>query len=145
MNAILMARDRCSQCRPAVPTPEVAMNPAPPSCPGARRAFDASVLTVALSLAFAVSFAPAAHAQTFFVDNQSATCSNTGAGSEAEPYCTITAAMAGHRGPGATIILKPGIYRQQATLPASGALGSNFVNHASGPGVLVAASDHFRN
>src|SRR5260221_9457873 len=145
MTAILLARDRCSQCRPAVPTPEVAMNPATPSRPGARRAFDASVLTVALSLAFAVSFAPAARAQTFFVDNQSATCSNAGAGSEAEPYCTITAAMAVHRGPGITIIVKPGIYREQATIPASGALGSNFVIQASGPGVQVDGSDDFGN
>ena len=41
---------------------------------------------------------PAAATTTFYVDNQSAACSNAGTGTEARPYCTISAAVAAARG-----------------------------------------------
>src|SRR5262245_20745062 len=94
-----------------------------------------------MALALLAVLADSAGAQTFYVDNQSAACSNTGAGTELQPYCTIAAAAAAHNGPGITIIVKPGIYREQVTIPGSGASGMPFVIKASGPGVVVDGSD----
>lgn len=89
--------------------------------------------------------ATAASAQTFYVDPSVATCSATAAGTEADPYCSITQAMAAHKGAGVTIIVKPGTYREQVSVGASGASGSPFVFQASGPGVVIDGSDDFRN
>jgi len=88
---------------------------------------------------------PAAHAQTFFVDAQNGACSNSGPGTEAQPYCTISAALAAHKGPGITIVVKPGIYREQVTVPASGAAGLPFVFQAQGPRVVIDGADDFAN
>jgi len=63
-------------------------------------------------------------AGTFYVDNTSASCSSTGPGTEAQPYCTISAAVAAQHGPGTTILVKPGIYREMATINFSGVAGS---------------------
>jgi len=101
------------------------------------------VVVAALALALNGSAAVSAGAATFYVDNQSAGCSNSGAGTELQPYCTISAAVAAHNGPGTTIIVKPGIYREQVTVPASGAAGMPFVIQAQGPGVVVDGSDSF--
>src|SRR5262245_8028088 len=71
-----------------------------------------------------------ARAQTFYVDAQSGTCSSAGPGTEAEPYCSIAAAMAAHKGAGITIVVKPGIYREQLTIPTAGLPGAPFVFQA---------------
>jgi parallel beta-helix repeat protein len=110
-----------------------------------RRRVRSAVRAVAPSAALLTLLGSAAHAQTFYVDGQSGTCSSTGAGTELQPYCTIAAAMAAHNGPGVTIIVKPGIYREQITVPTSGAAGSPFVFQASGPGVVIDGSDDFSN
>jgi parallel beta-helix repeat protein len=96
-------------------------------------------------LALAVTTGGNVTAATFYVDQQSATCNNAGAGTEAEPYCTISAALAAHSGPDVTIMVKPGVYREQVTIPASGAAGLPCVIQASGPGVVVDGSDDFAN
>jgi hypothetical protein len=101
------------------------------------------IAAVGLALALQAAVAASAGAATYYVDNQSGGCSNTGAGTELQPYCTIGAAVAAHNGPGTTIIVKPGIYREQVTIPASGASGQPFVLKASGPGVIVDGSDSF--
>ena len=44
-----------------------------------------------------------ARAAEYFVDNTSANCSNTGAGTLANPYCTITAALTARHAPGTII------------------------------------------
>jgi hypothetical protein len=100
-------------------------------------------MVVGPALALYAALAASAGAATFYVDTQSASCSNAGAGTELQPYCTIGAAVAAHNGPGTTIIVKPGIYREQISLPASGASGMPFVLKASGPGVIVDGSDSF--
>ena len=110
-----------------------------------RRRLRSAVRATAPSAALLALLGSAAHAQTFYVDGQSGTCSNTGAGTELQPYCTIAAAMAAHNGPGVTIIVKPGTYREQITVPASGAAGSPFVFQASGPGVVIDGADDFSN
>ena len=100
-------------------------------------------LVVMLTLALGLAPAASAMAATYYVDNQSAGCSNAGAGTEAQPYCTIGAAVAAHAGAGNTIIVKPGIYREQVSIPASGASGSPFVIQAQGPGVVIDGADDF--
>jgi parallel beta-helix repeat protein len=85
------------------------------------------------------------HAQTFFVDASNGACSNAGPGTEAQPYCTIAAAITAHKGPGITIVVKPGIYREQVTVNASGLSGSPFVLQGQGPGVVIDGSDDFAN
>ncbi len=100
-------------------------------------------LVAALTFALTTSLASFAAAATYYVDNQSAGCSNVGAGTEAQPYCTIAAAVAAHNGSGTTIIVKPGTYREQVTVPASGAAGLPFEIRAQGPGVVVDGADTF--
>lgn len=88
--------------------------------------------------------ATSAMAQTYYVDPSIATCSGTATGTAADPYCTIAQAMTAHRGAGVTIIVKPGIYREQVTVPSTGASGAPFVLQASGPGVVIDGADDFR-
>jgi len=85
-------------------------------------------------------FAPA-RAQTFYVDNQSLGASTAGPGTELQPYSTIMSAANAHKGAGITILVKPGIYREQVSVPASGADGAPYVFQALGPGVIVDGSD----
>ncbi len=103
----------------------------------------AGVRTLAVTLALSTSLGARAGAQTYYVDNQSATCSNAGPGTESGPYCTIAAAVATHHAPAETIIVKPGIYREQITIPGSGAAGAPYVIQAQGPGVLLDGADDF--
>ena len=84
-----------------------------------------------------------AQADTFYVDNSSASCSDVGPGTEAQPYCTISGAVAAHFGPGTTIIVKPGTYRESVEIPASGTTTSPFVIQAQGPGVVLDGADDF--
>ena len=85
----------------------------------------------------------AAHAAVYYVDQSSPSCSSAGPGTEAQPYCTIAAAVAAHHGPGVTILVKPGTYREQVPLPSSGTAESLFVLRAIGGTVLVDGSDDF--
>jgi hypothetical protein len=85
---------------------------------------------------------PVAHAAgVFFVDRASASCSETGPGTQAQPYCTISAAVAAHNGPGTSIFVMPGTYAEQITAPSSGAPGSPFAIEALGDAVVDAADD----
>jgi len=98
-----------------------------------------------LSLAWLLALAApvSSRAATYYVDNGSASCSPSGPGTEAQPYCTIGAAIAAHSGPGVTILVKPGLYREQVTLNASGVSSSSFVIQALGSPVQVDGSDDF--
>jgi parallel beta-helix repeat protein len=107
--------------------------------PGRSHARLAAVLAVALI----VAPVPVARAATYFVDRSSAACSNHGAGTEAQPYCSISAAVAARGGPGVTLVVRPGVYPEQVTLNASGATGSPFVLQAAAGGVVVDGADDF--
>ena len=109
----------------------------------ARRRLRSAVRAAAPSAALLALLGSAAHAQTYYVD-AAANCA-TATGAQATPYCTIASAMAAHNGPGITIIVNPGTYREQITVPSSGAAGSPFVFQASGPGVVIDGSDDFSN
>jgi len=101
----------------------------------------AALLAVTLALGLAAS----AGAQTYYVDNQSPGASPAGPGTEAQPYSSITAAIAGHRGAGITILVKPGIYREQVQITASGTSNAPFVIKATSPGVIVDGADLLQN
>ncbi len=113
-----------------------------PTSPIHRPRIVAGLLLLALAAAYP---RPSGAATVYYVDNQSATCNNAGAGTEAEPYCTISAAVAARKGPDITIVVKPGLYREQVTVPASGAAGLPYVIQAQGPGVIVDGADDFAN
>ena len=86
---------------------------------------------------------PARASGTFYVDNSGTSCSNAGPGTEAQPYCTISAAVAAQGGPGTSIIVKPGIYRESVTVTTSGSASDPFVIQADSPGVVVDGADDF--
>jgi len=77
-----------------------------------------------LAAIIATVHAPSSPAAEYYVNKASASCSNVGPGTLAQPYCTIGAALAAHQAPGDTIGVMPGVYREQVTIPASGASGS---------------------
>ena len=106
-----------------------------------RRRLPAAVRAAASSVGLVALLGSAAHAQTYYVD-AAANCA-TATGTQAAPYCTINAAMTAHKGPGITIMVAPGIYREQVTVPVNGAAGSPFVFQASAPGVVIDGSDDF--
>ena len=83
----------------------------------------------------------ASAAGTYYVDRSNPACSNTGAGTAAQPYCTISAAAAARGGPGVTIRVAPGVYPEQVTITASGLSESPFDLIATGNVVLDGADD----
>jgi len=94
-----------------------------------------------LALAVALTFSPALAAGTIYVDASHPSCSPAGPGTIDSPYCTISAAAAAQGGPGTTIIVRPGVYREQVTVGASGVAGDPFVIRASQPGVVLDGAD----
>ncbi len=106
-------------------------------------------LRMALSLASVALVLPllspsaALAAGTFYVDNSSGACSNSGPGTEAQPYCTISAALSARKGAGTTIYVKPGTYRETVTAPSSGTAASPYVIKALGGPVIVDGADDF--
>ena len=86
----------------------------------------------------------AAMAAVYYVD-AGASCSSSGPGTEGQPYCTITSAMNAHNGPGVTIVVKPGVYHEQVTVPSSGASGSPFVLQAQNDQVVIDGADVFND
>src|SRR5262245_10686021 len=100
------------------------------------------IAIVCAALIAAAAFTSPARAAEVFVNNASASCSNTGAGTTAQPYCTITAALAAHHEPGVIITVLPGLYREQVTVPASGLAGSPITLRAQGT-VIVDGTDDF--
>jgi parallel beta-helix repeat protein len=102
-------------------------------------------LTALLAVALALGLTASAGAATYYVDNQSPAASPLGPGTEAQPYNTISAAIAGHRGAGITILVKHGIYREQVQITASGTSDAPFVIKATGPGVVIDGADPMQN
>ena len=82
-------------------------------------------------------------AGTFFVNGASPACSDSGPGTAAVPYCTISAASAVRGGPGTTLNVLPASYREMVDVSASGTVGSPFVIMAAGPGAIVDGADAF--
>lgn len=103
---------------------------------GAQLAMGAIVLAVAAPVA----------GGTYYVDNANPACSDIGPGSQATPYCTISAAVAAQTLPGTTIIVMPGVYREQVNITASGTSASPVTLQAQDAPltpVVVDGSDDF--
>lgn len=96
-----------------------------------------SIPCLALVLAMGLGLVPhvAYAAGTYYVDNSGSfvSCSNNAPGTEEQPFCTISAAVNKVGGPGVTILVKPGTYFEQVTVPMSGAAGDPLVIKALGP------------
>src|SRR5512145_2182460 len=82
-----------------------------------------------------------ATAQTYIVDNQHPGASSSGPGTESQPYSTILAAVTVRKGPGITILVSPGSYPEQISVPASGSAAAPYVIRANGPGVVLEGAD----
>src|SRR5439155_3882265 len=83
---------------------------------------------------------------SYYVDQANASCSDVGPGTQAQPYCKISAALAAHHSPGTTILVMPGRYREQVAPPLSGMSGAPIVLTAmAAPGqpVVVDGTDDF--
>ena len=98
--------------------------------------------SVCVLFLLAAAFVPAvALPATYYVDNQNPAASDAGPGTLSTPYRTISAAVTQHGGPGNTILVMPGTYREQVTVGASGASGSPLVIEAQGAAIVEGADD----
>ena len=96
----------------------------------------------AWALVLTLTHAGVALAATFYVDSASGTCSSSGPGTLAQPYCTISAALSAHSGSDVTILVKPGTYREIVTVPTGGTSGHPLVIQSfGGPAVIDGADD----
>jgi hypothetical protein len=102
----------------------------------------ARLTSLALGLSLLAHAAPSA-AVLIYVDGASNSCSTNGPGSASQPFCTISAALTAHHGPGDTILVRPATYREQVTVPGSGASGNPLVLLAAGASVVVDGADAF--
>ncbi|HKY33511.1 MAG TPA: right-handed parallel beta-helix repeat-containing protein [Candidatus Polarisedimenticolia bacterium] len=78
----------------------------------------------------------------FVADVASPACSDSGPGTEEQPYCSLAAAIAARGRAGVTIVVKPGVYRESITVPVSGAPEEPFTIQAL-PGASIDGSDDF--
>ncbi len=80
---------------------------------------------------------------TYFIDNTHGACSDPGPGTPAQPYCTISAALAAHNEPGARFLVLAGTYREQVLVPFSGLPGAPIVIEAANPSVTLDGTNDF--
>lgn len=78
-------------------------------------------------------------AAVLHVDVKDASCSNTGPGTTSDPYCTINAALR-LAGPGDTVLVSAGKYREQVVFPRSGEPQAPITLQAETEGVTVLGS-----
>jgi parallel beta-helix repeat protein len=92
--------------------------------------------TITATMAVMASPAFAATGTTWTVDKSNNACSDAGAGTAAQPFCTITRGAKAAL-PGDTVLVNPGTYAEVVSPPKSGAAGSPITFRAAGPGVVV--------
>src|SRR5262245_17337670 len=110
---------------------------------GLRRALTSGAIPALFIL---TGFGGETHAASeYHVDINNPNCSNSGPGSPGVPYCSIQAAATARGGPDVTLLVHPGTYREQVTVPASGSSGSPLLIKAIAPGVIVDGADDFSN
>ncbi len=106
-----------------------------------RRALAAgSVMILATSGLVVLTSSPAAAAGTgYWVDNGAANCSDTlaTAGTQAQPFCTISQGTKKAIAPGDTVHVAPGTYREQVTVNASGTVADPITVTGDSPGVVI--------
>lgn len=79
-----------------------------------------TAMITAAPLLLAATSSPAAAVGTGYWVNNAVTCSDTGAGTQAAPFCTISQGTKKAVNPGDTVHVEPGTYREQITVNASG-------------------------
>ena len=111
----------------------------------ARPAFALAPWALVAGLAAGLAFVPTVSARegTFHVDRANPACSNSGPGTEAQPFCTISSAVGARGGPGAIIVVEPGVYAERVLIKSSGAEGSPMVLRAAAPGVVLDGAEDF--
>ena len=96
----------------------------------------AALWSLGLVTLLGVTSAPAlGAASTLYVDGSSATCSDSGPGTAAQPFCTISAAAA-HAGAGQTVQVAGGTYTEDVKISASGGPGAP-ITFTAAPGASV--------
>src|SRR6185295_9332036 len=95
-----------------------------PGSPRSRRGRRSGLVGAVLGCWVVAHAAAAQAAGTFYVEAQNPLASDSGPGTESRPFRTISGAIAVQRGPAVTILVKPGIYREQVSIPASGTSSS---------------------
>jgi parallel beta-helix repeat protein len=91
---------------------------------------------VASGLALGAASPANAMASTLYVDGSSPACSNTGAGTQDVPYCSIAPAAKAAQ-PGQTVLVSPGTYAEQVSPARSGTAGSPITFLAGTGGQVV--------
>jgi len=132
------------------PLPEPGDQPAEPSpsrvvagSVEAERSTGTAQVAVIGALLLALVAGPAL-AANFYVDVNNPAASTAGPGTSTQPYSTINSAVAARGGAGNTILVRPGTYREQVSITASGVSGSRFIVKTTGNGaVVVDGSDDF--
>ena len=96
----------------------------------------AATAALALSITSLTPFAAHAAssgASTYYVSTNGSVCDDTGPGTEAEPFCTITAAAATATTPGDTVLIEPGTYGGEVQITASGTAADPITFEAASP------------
>ncbi|WP_238157418.1 PKD domain-containing protein [Kribbella sp. VKM Ac-2571] len=93
-------------------------------------------MTAALLL-LVVTSSPASAAGTGYFVNNTVACSDTGAGTQTAPFCTISQGTKKAVLPGDTVHVAPGTYREQITINASGTATDPITVTGDAPGVVV--------
>ena len=86
----------------------------------------AAIVVMVLSLA-----AGPATAATYYVDQANPAATPNGPGTQLQPYSTIQSAVTARAAAGNIILVKPGTYREQVTIPVSGPAGAPFILRAT--------------
>ncbi len=108
---------------------------------GRRRAL-AATAAMALVAALTTAMPAAAAGLTRWVDSSSASCTNTGTGTSAKPYCTIQAAASAAQ-PGDVVQVRSGSYTENVQITHSGLAGAPITfQPAPGASVTVTGQIH---
>lgn len=91
---------------------------------------------------FASLTPPATQGAIYYVNNASGSnCSDSGQGTQAQPWCTIQkAALYSNLNPGDTVSIANGIYREQITFTRSGTTGNPITFKAIGSSVIITSA-----
>ena len=79
------------------------------------------LLVVPMLSVLGLGTAASATNASYWVDATAAACSDAGSGTQAAPFCSISAAAKKAVGPGDTVHVRTGTYREQVTVAGSGA------------------------
>ncbi len=98
-----------------------------------------ALLALGISLGFDIGIGAAADATVWEVNGANALCSDAGAGTLLQPFCTIGQGAAVAL-PGDTVNVAAGVYREQV-VPASGAVGLPTSFHGAAGAAVVGTND----